>query len=166
MIGLLSRFCLRFRQTRFSLDSKPNRKLCLRLRSLIFTRSQRSTLVKTSLTEFSSGIWNDQVASGVVSQCNNDSFTTFICYPACSYASQCHRRGQVKDYLLNLSLKSKRSVLMDLASISTKYLREYSTSSRLEIISLTSPFTLERDFLSGVNTQPRFVRRRTSMLKE
>jgi len=41
----------------------------------------------------------------------------------------------VKDYLLNLSLKSKRSVLMDLASISTKYLREYSTSSRLEIIS-------------------------------
>lgn len=74
-------------------------------------------------------------------------FTHFISSPLCSYSSSRHRSGEIKDYVMNLEVKGKVSVLMGLAEASARYQHKDESSTKREVISLSCSVYARKGFL-------------------
>lgn len=75
-------------------------------------------------------------------------FTEFVSFPLTSFSTRCHRKTEVKDYLMNLEVKGKVSVLKGLDSASVKYNRNKVLSSKREVISLSCSVYARKGFLA------------------
>ncbi|KAL9985827.1 hypothetical protein ACROYT_G008275 [Oculina patagonica] len=64
-------------------------------------------------------------------------FPHFVSSPLCSYSSSRHQGREVKDYVMNLEVEGKVSVLMGLAEASAKYQHKDESSTRRELMSLS-----------------------------
>jgi len=82
-------------------------------------------------------------------QCDNEKFDKFIGSPLYSFSSERHRKSEVNDYLQSLEVEGKVSVLMGLAAASAKYGHHEETSSKQEVISLSSSVFARKGFLSA-----------------
>ena len=80
--------------------------------------------------------------------CDNEKFDKFIGLPFYSFSSERHRKSEVNDYLQSLEVEGKVSVLMGLAAASAKYGHHEETSSKQEVISLSSSVFARKGFLS------------------
>lgn len=74
-------------------------------------------------------------------------FTHFISSPLCSYSSSRHRSGEIKDYVMNLEVEGKVSVLMGLAEASARYQHKDESSTKREVISLSCSVYARKGFL-------------------
>lgn len=74
-------------------------------------------------------------------------FTHFISSPLCSYSSSRHRSGEIKDYVMNLEVDGKVSVLMGLAEASARYQHKDESSTKREVISLSCSVYARKGFL-------------------
>lgn len=74
-------------------------------------------------------------------------FTHFISSPLCSYSSSRHRSGEIKDYVMNLEVDGKVSVLMGLAEALARYQHKDESSTKREVISLSCSVYARKGFL-------------------
>lgn len=84
-------------------------------------------------------------------------FNQFRFSPLCLFSSECHRRGEVRDYLLNVAVSGTVSVLGGIAAASAKYQREENASSEREVISLSSSVYTRKGFLVSGKETPTYV---------
>lgn len=87
------------------------------------------------------------LSNEVTLQYQDGKFNQFIFSPLCSFSSKCHRRGEVKDYLLKVAVSGEVSVLEGIAAATAKYQRKEKTSGELEVISLSSSVFTRKGFL-------------------
>ena len=80
--------------------------------------------------------------------CDNEKFDKFVGLPLNFFSSERHRKSEVNDYLQSLEVEGKVSVLMGLAAASAKYGHHKETSSKQEVISLSSSVFARKGFLS------------------
>ena len=80
-------------------------------------------------------------------QCDGGKFTQFIFSPLCSFSSEVHRSGKVKDYLLKVGVTGEVSVLAGIAASSVKCQQKEKKSNEWEVISLSSSVYTRKGFL-------------------
>ena len=74
-------------------------------------------------------------------------FPRFISSPLCSYSSSRHQSSEVKDYVMNLEVEGKVSVLMGRAEASAKYQHKDESSTKREVISLSCSVYVRKGYL-------------------
>lgn len=88
-----------------------------------------------------------------VKSVDKKNFPYFVSSPLCSYSSSRHQGREVKDYVMNLEVEGKVSVLMGLAKASAKYQHKDESSTRREVMSLScSVYALKGYRLPGKET--------------
>ena len=83
----------------------------------------------------------------VALQGDEKQFTRFTSSPLCSYSSRCHKSSEVNNYVMNLEVQGKVDILMGLASASMKYRHRDESSSKREVMSLSSAVFARKGFL-------------------
>ena len=84
-------------------------------------------------------------------QTDEKQFTRFISSPLCSYSSRCHQNSEVNNYVMSLEVEGKVDILMGLASASVKYRHRDESSSKREVMSLSSSVYARKGFLIPFN---------------
>ncbi|KAL9985833.1 hypothetical protein ACROYT_G008281 [Oculina patagonica] len=72
-------------------------------------------------------------------------------------STECHRRGEVRDYLLKVAVSGEVSVLGGIAAASAKYQRKERTSNEREIMSLSSSVYTRKGFFVSDKETPSYV---------
>ena len=98
-------------------------------------------------------MWRNEV----VLQYEDGKFNQSIFSPLCSCSLECHRRGEVRDYLLEVAVSGSVSVLVGIATASVKYQRKEREFSVREIISLSSSNYTRKGFLVRNEETPSYV---------
>ena len=80
-------------------------------------------------------------------QGDEEQFTSFTSSPLCSYSSRYHKSSEVNNYVMNLEVEGKVDILMGLASASMKYRHKDESSSKREVMSLSSSVFARKGFL-------------------
>ena len=91
--------------------------------------------------------FREMCCNEVALQCDDGKFTQFIFSPLCSFSSEVHRSGQIKDYLLKVGVTGEVSVLAGIAASSVKCQRKETKSNEREVISLSSSVYARKGFL-------------------
>ena len=89
--------------------------------------------------------------------CKETHFKQFIHNPFCSYSSSCYQGSEINDYLMNVQVEGKISVLAGLAQASAKYHRKEETSTKREVVSLTASLYARKGFLVADTEKPTYL---------
>lgn len=84
-------------------------------------------------------------------------FTKFISSPLCSYSTRRHQIDEVKNYVMSLEVEGKADVLMGLASASLNYGQKDMSSSKRQVISLSSSVYARKGFLVPSKKVPKYI---------
>ena len=88
---------------------------------------------------------------------HENKFTKFISSPLCSYSSRRHQTDEVNNYVMSLEVEGKVDVLMGLASASLNYRHKDVSSSKRQVISLSSSVYARKGFLVPSRRVPKYT---------